>query len=178
MKILSNCWILLLILPLTLLAGEDKYPKSVFTIGAGFNSFSSSDPEQRGRNGGNYGRIEILQKIRIPVGISASLAYDLCPVCDGTGGEYVAAYSIVAQFVPFRYPFQFLTGLGYATGNNPKKDGSEGDFGGLNFPLIARLLYSFRTSNTHFAIGAEFSLDLNNTNNVLAVGLPIQWGVW
>lgn len=90
----------------------------------------------------------------------------------------MAAYSIVGQFVPSKYPLQFLTGLGYATGNNPKKDGSEGDFGGLNVPLIARLLFSFRTSTTYLAIGAEFSLDLNNSNNVLAIGLPIQWGVW
>lgn len=168
----------LLVLVLPLFASARSYHQSSFTVAGGVNSFESPAENQWGNNSGFAGRIEFLHRIGIPIGPSISLGYDFCPICDVTGGEYVASYSLVAQLIPAEYPFQLLTGLGMSRGNDPITGGTNSRFRSLNFPVIARLLYRYRIGNAYIATGAELSLSATNRNNVISLMLPIQWGVW
>src|SRR4051812_7439030 len=75
-----------------------------FTLGFGANRFISDQKNQWGNNSGWIGEAEYLSGMPglLPAqfGFDARLAYDICPACDNTGGEYVNSYSLLAQFLP------------------------------------------------------------------------------
>jgi hypothetical protein len=160
---------------LSFLAHPQAQP--TLTIAGGVNKFSSSRENQiAGSNSGFFGRFEFLYPVKIPVGVSMSLGYALCPVCDGQGGEYVAAYSLVVQLIPSRFPFQLLSGLGIINGKDNTK-GGDVSIGGLNIPIMARLIYKLPIASAYIATGLEISADINNRNNVFAISLPLQVGL-
>ena len=161
---------------LPIFASEDSHPSSTFTLAAGTAGFYSSQEKQWGNNSGLFGRAEYLHKLGIPIGASLSLGYDLCMVCDNTGGEYVASYSVVAQLIPAKYPLQLLTGIGISNGTDPTIGEADDRFTSINVPLIARALYRFKIGDAYLATGVELSMEFNNKNNVIGLMLPIQWG--
>lgn len=159
-------------------AASGSHSKSSLTLAAGYNNFSSTQKNQWGGNSGVSGRVEYLHRMGIPVGASLSFAFDPCLVCDNTGGEYVGSYSLVTQLIPAKYPIQLLTGIGISKGRDPTIGESDDRFTTITVPVIARALYRLKIGGAYLATGVELSISANNRNNVIALMLPIQWGIW